>query len=317
MRGDQTIHIFSHFIRRKEVAIRNYLRASLLSRLDYFHHVSEKYLEKCQISYEDYIDCISTPGVAVDLLGIFLIARLYRFHVGVVFKNGVWHTNWDNDINKTMFVLVFRGDTFSKMCKLNKSDLYLQSLVAKTDAGLMPLHCPDVKISLLDSAEKDPKLSMKPKVIVKPVKSAQQSVATKLLDKAKRDLCSTVEKTEKQQLITELIHSGQAGGNKMISVDCTLCNIICRSTREYVWHMREYHPEATFTCDICGKVYQSFNGRYKHMKVHSGNKVVCIVCGRGFNFTTELKNHLPVHDTASKHYCTECGKGFASKSSLR
>ena len=53
------------------------------------------------------------------------------------------------------------------------------------------------------------------------------------------------------------------------------------------------------------------------MKVHSGNKVVCMGCGRGFNFTTELKNHLPVHDTASKHYCTECGKGFASKSSLR
>ena len=253
----------------------------------------------------------------MDLLGFFLIARLYRFHVGVVFKNGVWHTNWDNNIQKTLFVLVFRGGTFSETCKLNKSDLYLQSLVAKTDAGLMPSHLPDVKISLLDSAEKDPKFSMKPKVIVKPLKSAQQSVAAKLLDKAKRDLHSIVEKTEKQLLITELICSGWAGGNKVISVDCGLCNTICRSMREYVHHMREYHPEATFTCEVCGKVYQSFNGHYKHMKIHSGNKVVCMVCGHRFNFATELKNHLPVHDAASKHYCTQCGKGFASKSSLR
>ena len=213
-------------------------------------------------------------------------------------------------------MLVFRGDTFSEMCMLHKSDLYLQSLVAKTDAGLMLSHCPDIKISLLESADKHPKLSMKPNVMVKPLKSAQQSVAAKLLDKAKRDLRSIVGKTEKQLLITELIHSGQAGGNKIISVDCGLCNTTCRSMREYVHHMRKYHPEAIFTCDVCGKVYQSFNGRYKHMKVYSGNKVVCMVCGHGFNFATELKNHLPVHDKASKHCCTQCGKGFASKSSL-
>ena len=53
IRGDQMILIFSHFIWQKEVAITNYLRTSLLSRLHYFHHVSEKYLEQCQISHED------------------------------------------------------------------------------------------------------------------------------------------------------------------------------------------------------------------------------------------------------------------------
>ena len=289
----------------------------MLDRLDYFHSVSAKYLEESEKSHEDYIDYISMPGSPVDLLGVFLISRLYRIHVAVVLSNCVWHTNHDRDIKKALFVLIFRGEIFTETYQINHSDVYLQSLHDKTQTGLMPSHCPDVKISLLDT-DKDPKLSMTPKVVIKkeikPFKSAQQSVAAKLLTKAKKELRD--DKTGKKQFITELIRSGRLGGNKMIGMKCSLCETTCRSTREYVQHMRQYHLEATFPCDICGKIYQSFNGRYKHMKIHTGHKVVCMICGCGFNFSTELKNHLPVHDAASKQYCDSCGKGFASKSSL-
>ena len=77
IQANNTIHIFTHFIRRTENAIQDYLQGFLLSRLDYVLQVGEKYLNNNGSSAEAYIDAVSIPGTPLDLLGILLISCLY------------------------------------------------------------------------------------------------------------------------------------------------------------------------------------------------------------------------------------------------
>ena len=335
--GDRTIHVFTHFIRRKEVAIRDYLRKNLMSRLDFFTQVSTQYLTQAETSAEDYIDKISTEGIPLDLLGIFLIARLYQFHIAVVFHKGVWMTNKDNDWTKTMFTLVFQGvQNYSETCKEGQSGLYLQSLVNKTNSALMPPHCADLKVSISSDDETEQKTDIK-KIKVEFKKevseektrywSSKFSVAAKLLAKAKKEKYRSEIKKEKQAQIHTLIYSGTLRpveiahearqGHKMIHVLCDICNITCRSQRNYIVHMKEHHPQVTFPCSICGKQYRTWSGRFKHEKTHSGQHYVCMICGRAFKTLDALNHHTPVHNPESKRYCETCGKGFATKSSLK
>ena len=150
VQGDKTAHILTHFIRRKEHALREYLRNFLLARLDWFTSVSSEFLDHMQMSCEEYIDHISTAGNPFDLLGLFLVSHLYQFHIAIMFKSGVWCTAASNRIKDCMFVLIFNGVTsFSETCKVDSSLTYTQSLVDKTNDGHMPSHRSDLKISLL------------------------------------------------------------------------------------------------------------------------------------------------------------------------
>ena len=99
-------------------------------------------------------------------------------------------------------------------------------------------------------------------------------------------------------------------------MSCALCGADCLSRRKFVLHMQEYHPDATYSCRFCQKIYQTWNGCYKHERTHTEAKSICTVCGRAFNLPAELNAHMPVHDPASKFYCETCGKGYASKGGL-
>ena len=48
----------------------------MLSRLDWFESVSRKFLKAENISVEAYIDNSHTPGTPLDLLAIYVLARL-------------------------------------------------------------------------------------------------------------------------------------------------------------------------------------------------------------------------------------------------
>ena len=82
--ADRTLHILSHFIMKTEDELREIITKYMLSRLDWFQSVSRLFLQADKISVEHYIDYIRTPGTPLDLLSIFVLARLYRFHVGLI-----------------------------------------------------------------------------------------------------------------------------------------------------------------------------------------------------------------------------------------
>ena len=117
-----------------------------MSRLDWFEKVSSRFLQANSTSVESYIDSISTPGVPLDLLALYVIARLYRFHFGLVLNCGQWCTSVTKEMHRCTFILLFRGPTeFVETCHTNGAERYLKSLVDSTKHGLMPSHCTDMK----------------------------------------------------------------------------------------------------------------------------------------------------------------------------
>ena len=78
----------------------------------------------------------------------------------------------------------------------------------------------------------------------------------------------------------------------------------------------EVKKEQLWLCKVCSRGYKSYNGCYKHEKLHEDFKLACGICGKGFNYKKDLKLHLPVHSKELKVFCPDCGKGFASDRSL-
>ena len=168
--GDKTVHILTHFIRHKENALREYLRNFLLGKIDWFGEVSSDFLDHLQMSSEEYIDYISTPDQPMDLLGLFLISRLYQFHTAVLFKSGFWCTSESNNLKDCMLVLIYNGvHSFSETCNVYSSLIYTNSLVEKTNKGHMPSHRSDLKVSLIEleaekSEENEDQQDIKPRI---------------------------------------------------------------------------------------------------------------------------------------------------------
>ena len=117
------LHILSHFITKTEDELQEMLTRYMLSRLDWFESVSHKFLQAENISVEAYIDNLHTPGTPLDLLAIFVLARLYRFHVGF-FLNAGMCTNVQRILHASLFSC-FKAKLISKTYK---EQPYLESL---------------------------------------------------------------------------------------------------------------------------------------------------------------------------------------------
>ena len=340
--GDKTVHILTHFIRRKENALREYLRNFLLGKLDWFGEVSTEFLDHLQMSCEEYIDYISTPGTPMDILGLFLISRLYQFHTAVLFKSGFWCTSENNNLKDCMLILIYNGvHSFSETCNIDSSLIYTNSLVEKTNKGHMPSHRSDLKVSLIEpeAEESEDQQDIKPRIkteITTEKKfhmgfgtAGNSKLALNLVLKSRKQQDNLDSKRKLKELITKKIQSGNLNVSaiaakartvrKMQAVPCEFCQKQCRSIREFVVHMKEDHPGCRLKCSICARTFKSWSGRYKHERGHDSStaSIICLVCGRAFHWPNELKKHMAIHDDNLKHSCTTCGKVFASKGSVK
>ena len=327
-----------------------------MSRLDWFEKMSSHFLRENSTSVEAYIDSISTLGIPLDLLALYVIARLYRFHFGLVLNRGQWCTSVTKEMHRCTFILLFQGPTeFVETCHTDAAERYLKSLVHSTKQGLMPSHCTDmkqveqeddvvfieehvgctrkvkseIKMELkLDKElsvvlKREPLLGFKPK---KGNKASTFSTASKLVARAKKEVQIKEERQQQSQAITALIATrtltaanitSKAMNNRMQAMACTLCGKECRSKRQMLKHIKEEHPGAKWPCEFCGKQYNSYNRKYKHEHSdHSKEKYLCSTCGRGFDYQSQLDMHTPTHDPSAKVYCENCGKGFATCHSI-
>lgn len=73
----------------------------------------------------------------------------------------------------------------------------------------------------------------------------------------------------------------------------------------------------SFTCEVCGKVFNAHYNLTRHMPVHTGARpFVCKVCGKGFRQASTLCRHKIIHTQEKPHKCNQCGKAFNRSSTL-
>ena len=119
----------------------------MIQRKEWFLEVSKSYLDSTGQSAEDYIDAIGQPGSEIDALGLFVLARLYEFHFGIFYLEGMWCSRSDKNFNQTSLMLTFRGQNrYSETCVAGKAQAYLDSLIRNTEQGNMPSHNKESKV---------------------------------------------------------------------------------------------------------------------------------------------------------------------------
>ena len=140
-RGDELIHVLTHHIRLTEDQLRENLQCYILNRLDWVEKISARVLKQRNQSLEDYIDEITTPGVPLDPIALFVFARMYKIHIAIFTAKGIWATCRDTTLKKVQFVLLwYGGNKFIETVKIGKSEMYRYWIHEQSTLQRMPSH---------------------------------------------------------------------------------------------------------------------------------------------------------------------------------
>ena len=140
-RGDELLHIFSHHISKTEDDLRDLLRTFMLGHLDWINQISEIVLTEVNVSVEDYIDSITSPGVPIDFVAIVALCRMYHIHLAVYTAKGMWSTSRERHIKNCLFGVLYRGNfEFTEVIREGSNDDYTRWLEMRQEQGKLPSH---------------------------------------------------------------------------------------------------------------------------------------------------------------------------------
>ena len=113
----------------------------MISHIDWTITIAKTVLNRNRISVEDYIDTVTTPGMAIDPVCVLVLARMFHFHAVIFLKKGVWSTCKDKSLKKCHMGLIFHGGSnFSETVKIGESDSYQSFLDKYTKQGVLLSH---------------------------------------------------------------------------------------------------------------------------------------------------------------------------------
>ncbi|XP_063709881.1 zinc finger protein 501-like [Culicoides brevitarsis] len=93
---------------------------------------------------------------------------------------------------------------------------------------------------------------------------------------------------------------------------CAFCGDEKSDSSSLYEHIRRYHNDDTFTCDICSKSFRSkFAFKHHYEAVHGERRHECSECGRRFKLKSGLKSHLLSH--APSEECKICQKKLSPR----
>ncbi|XP_047037913.1 zinc finger protein 11-like [Helicoverpa zea] len=111
------------------------------------------------------------------------------------------------------------------------------------------------------------------------------------------------------------VHSGLQSKNKVINVQCVVCQETFDTKGELVQHMRSHGPNTTYPCRICNTEYETLRQFRAHYRKHNGPFATCHICGKEMREIL-LKKHLTTH-TNSIETCETCGRSFPNIALLK
>lgn len=98
---------------------------------------------------------------------------------------------------------------------------------------------------------------------------------------------------------------------------CAHCDKRFTSYLSQQAHMKT-HTGDLLICDICGKGFALQGVLDKHKIIHTGLRPYqCEICGRTFNAIANLGRHIRTHTGEKRHKCDVCGKAFVQSNSLK
>ena len=113
----------------------------MIKHIDWVTDLMSTVWKYSQVTVEDYIDWMTTPGVPMDFVAITVLCRMYHIHVGVFFNNRAWSTCRDKHLKSSCFGIVFHGNLkFSETVCTEWMDKYHEWIVSRGQQGKMPSH---------------------------------------------------------------------------------------------------------------------------------------------------------------------------------
>ena len=147
--GDELLHIFTHHIKKTEDELQEILRTYMVQHLAWVERLSSVILHDVNVSLEDYVDTITTPGVPLDFVALVVLCSIYHIHVAVYTSEGLWSTCHKKDIRQCLFGIVYNGEfQFTETVKHGKGEQYHVWLQEHFEQGKLPSHHPEVKQEL-------------------------------------------------------------------------------------------------------------------------------------------------------------------------
>ena len=130
----------------------------MLKHLDWVEKLCRVVLSEVNISIEDYIDTMSTPGVPLDFTTIVVLVQIYHIHITVYTNARIWSTSCSHPFKDARFGLVFNGGfNFMETVSCGNTDTYQDWIETHAQAGQLPS---DTRNCLPDDIKVEAKLSM-------------------------------------------------------------------------------------------------------------------------------------------------------------
>ncbi|XP_052746277.1 zinc finger protein ZFP2 isoform X2 [Bicyclus anynana] len=116
------------------------------------------------------------------------------------------------------------------------------------------------------------------------------------------------------------------------TVECELCGTKLKGFKLYACHFTRLHPDKQpsqqptktqpstpklFLCHQCGKSFQNTTQLRDHIRSHNGERrYQCDTCDKRFVGKINLVKHMQLHSN-TRHQCNMCGKTFSDKSNAK
>ncbi|CAL4064982.1 unnamed protein product, partial [Meganyctiphanes norvegica] len=101
---------------------------------------------------------------------------------------------------------------------------------------------------------------------------------------------------------------------------CLYCHRKMTQLADVQAHMREFHPERLFECEICRLRFDSKGELIIHLQQHVATEeriYACDICPQSFAQPRQLREHQRQHINNKSFQCSECPKRFRSEQNLQ